>query len=108
MAHDPGPCGPQFEDWEAAYAKWQAKNSAANSAMRRAAAATAVAAGICGGTWWTGVGLVGCAGATATALYFDGESINASLERNAASSDLGASKRNYENCTKQHKHYYGP
>ena len=107
MAHDPGPCGPQFEDWEAAYNNWQNKDHAANVAAARAAAATAVAAGVCGATWWTGVGLVGCAAATATALTLDGISIDASLERNAAAASRNSAKAAYDNCVDNHKHYYG-
>lgn|SRR5690554_3344723 len=107
MAHDPGPCGPQFEDWEDLYRDWENKNSAANAAARNAAIASGVAVAVCGGTAWTGVGLLGCATATAAALAADAESIAASLSRNEAAEARNAAQKQYKECTENHKNYYG-
>ena len=107
MGFDKGPCGPQYEDYEAAWNAWKNKSDAADRAIRRAAAATAVATGLCGAAWWTGAGTVGCVGAAATALYFDGESISASNERNEAAEKANAELQKYKDCVEIHKNYYG-
>lgn len=107
MAFDPGPCGAQFEDWEDLYLDWQNKNSDANVAAAEAAVASTAALAICGGTWWTGVGLLGCAAAAALALAADGVSIDASLARNAAAAARNTAKAAYDTCVGNHKWYYG-
>ena len=106
MAFDPGPCGPQFEDWETAYDDWQNKDSAADAAIRVAGYATATALAVCGGTWWTGVGLLGCGVATAAALAADAESVAASLARNDVAAARNAAKSGYHGCVDNHKWYY--
>ena len=108
MAHDPGPCGPQFEDWEAAYRDWQNKDSAADAAARNAAYASTTALAVCGGAWWSGIGTAACVIAVAAALAADAESVAASLARNDAAGASESARSAYENCVEEHNWYYRP
>jgi hypothetical protein len=107
MAHDPGPCGPQFEDWEDAYENFQNKDAEADTRFGAAMGVTAVGAGVCAATWWTGIGLIGCAAAVGGAVVNDGVSVRASLAREEAREKLHEAKKKYHDCTAQHKWYYG-
>lgn len=102
MAFDPGPCGPQFEDWEAAYLDWRNKNAAANREATKVGVVAVFAAGVCiaaGG--WPCIGLAG------GSLIQDASSVSATNARNAAYITLQVAKNAYKDCVKNHKHYYG-
>jgi hypothetical protein len=107
MANDPGPCSSQFKDWEEAYKEWERLDSAADKAFKNAAVKTGIALGVCGLTWWTGVGLIGCGAAAATALNEDYDSIEASSDRDDAYDSDQDAQEAYEDCVEEHKWYYG-
>lgn len=106
MAHDPGPCGPQFEDWEDAYDDWEDADAAADKAIKTVAVTTGGAVTICAATWWTGVGLLGCAVGAGYALNNDYDSIKASQARNDAAAATRAAQKAYLKCVQNHKGYY--
>jgi len=106
MAFDPGPCGNQFEEWEDAYDEWQDADAAADKAIKNVGVSTGGALVVCGATWWTGVGLIGCAVGAANALNSDYDSIEASEARNEAYGDLQKAQKAYKDCVKNHKEYY--
>ncbi len=103
MAHDPGPCGPQFEDWEDAYDDWQDADAAADKAIKNVGVSTGIAVAGC-----ILLPLVGCILGGANALNNDYDSIQASLARNEAYADLQKAKKDYKDCVNNHKEYYGP
>jgi hypothetical protein len=106
MAHDPGPCSAQFEDWEDEYEDWQDADAAANKGFKNSMVITGVGLTVCAGAWWTGVGLLGCVVAGAGALNSDYDSIDASIARNEAYEDLQKAKKAYKDCVANHKEYY--
>ena len=103
MAHDPGPCGPQFEDWEDAYSDWQKADDAADEAIEDVAVGTGI--GIAGCIL---LPFVGCALGAANALKKDWDSIEATNKRNEAAEDRDEAKKKYMDCVANHKEYYGP
>jgi hypothetical protein len=103
MAHDPGPCGPQFEDWEDAYDDWQDADKAADEAIEDVAVGTGL--GIAGCIL---LPIAGCIIGAGNALKKDYDSIEASLARNEAAAARDAAKKAYEKCVNDHKKYYNP
>lgn len=107
MAFDKGPCGPQYEDYEDAFSKWENADSAADSSFKGAAVLTGTGLVVCGAAWWTGVGLLGCGVAAGGALIGDGDSISSSLSRNDAKKDRDKALKDYYDCVYAHEKYYG-
>jgi hypothetical protein len=103
MAHDPGPCGPQFEDWEDAYSDWQKADDAADEAMEDVVVGTGI--GIAGCIL---LPIAGCVLGGANALKKDWDSIEASLKRNEAADASRQAQKDYQKCVADHKKYYGP
>ena len=106
MAHAPGPCHDQYEDWEDAYNDWQKADAAADKAIKNVGVYSGGALVVCGATWWTGVGLIGCAVGAGYALNTDYDSIKASEARDDARDDLEKAQKAYKDCVNNHKEYY--
>ena len=57
----PDPCKDKYDDWKQEYEEWQAADKAANKGFKGSMVKTGGALILCGGTWFTGVGLLACA-----------------------------------------------
>jgi hypothetical protein len=102
----PDPCKDKFDEWKQEYKEWQAADKAADKAFKNSMVSTGAAGAICAGTWWTGVGLLGCAVTGALALNSDYDSIDASEARDDASRESNAAGDAYQKCVEDHKQYY--
>jgi hypothetical protein len=107
MAHDPGPCGPQYEDWEAAYKDFQNKDAEAVTRFGASMGLAAVGVGVCGALWWTGLGLIGCGAAAGGSIVNSWVSVRASRATSAAAGRSNKARDKYHDCVSQHKWYYG-
>lgn len=103
MAHDPGPCSAQFEDYKDAYQEWENKYDAAYNAAEDAYVNTGIALAGCA----TG-NILACGMAAANALYKDYQSVRASLSCTEEQHHVSEIYEDYENCTEEHKDYYNP
>lgn len=101
MASMPGPCGPQFEDWEDAYDDWEDADAAANKALKNVGVSTGVAIAGC-----LLLPLVGCILGGVNALNNDYDSIQATNARYEAEKELNKARKAWLDCVQNHKEYY--
>ena len=100
------PCDDKFDDWKDAYEEWEEADADANEAFKDSMVATGASVATCVGTWWTGIGLLGCVVTGAAALNEDYDSIEASKKRNKKFHASEKAKQAYEKCVNDHKKYY--